>query len=414
MGQAEKDMVRQMAEEKGLGQYWPIIEKLVGLENSAWNPVTPSGFNVQGTEDSHGLFQLNRMGGGLGTGYTVEQLQNPELNADIALTYIKAALDRGESIQSALSPWANARNMIFGAGGWQQAAEPVAPAPRGAGLVPPDPTDPRYQVPSDPLDPTSPKTFDYVGFSEDVAAYQLATTMPEVEGEEDLSTYFTNVIDQITAEINAGNLEVSQAQVELDKRLNTLTQARTMYESLVPYALPEGAEWIPGGGPGGVYEKIGLGTMPATTTRVNPFAAAVALMGKTPEMGEVPETSFEEALRRAKELQAAAAPATVQPGAAPEPVTAAVSTPASVSPAAAPATTLVPATPTTFEAAQKALFPFAPKTPATSEWPRIISNKFRLNELGIPEVLRGGRWERLLPGDPEMPEYKAFVAKGAV
>jgi len=109
-------MVRQKAEQKGLGQYWPYIEQLVQLE-SGWNPSIPSQFNQRGTEDSWGLFQLNRMGG-LGAGKSAQELKDPEMNAEIALNYIRNALEGGRSFFDALSPWVNARNKIFaGQGG---------------------------------------------------------------------------------------------------------------------------------------------------------------------------------------------------------------------------------------------------------------------------------------------------------
>jgi hypothetical protein len=116
MAEDLKALVKQMAEAKGLGQYWPIIEQVVELESS-WNPSTPSTYNAQGTEDSWGLFQLNRMSQGLGTGYSTTALKNPRTNAEIALNKIASVIQSGGTIQDALGDWVNARNTIFGGQG---------------------------------------------------------------------------------------------------------------------------------------------------------------------------------------------------------------------------------------------------------------------------------------------------------
>jgi len=111
-----KALIQQMAEAKGLGQYWPYIEQLIQLE-SGWDPATPSSFNAQGTEDSWGLFQLNRMSQGLGTGYSTTALKNPRTNAEIALSKIASVVQGGGTIYEALGDWVNARNQIFGGQG---------------------------------------------------------------------------------------------------------------------------------------------------------------------------------------------------------------------------------------------------------------------------------------------------------
>jgi len=59
------------------------------------------------------------MSGGLGTGKSVEELTNPETNAEIALNYIRNAVEGG-SLWDAFSPWVNARNQILGQGGETQ------------------------------------------------------------------------------------------------------------------------------------------------------------------------------------------------------------------------------------------------------------------------------------------------------
>lgn len=61
-----------------------------GIPAGVWRPIMqvesggdPSAHTVTDKEDSVGLFQLNR-NGGLGKGYTVAELQDPETNANIA------------------------------------------------------------------------------------------------------------------------------------------------------------------------------------------------------------------------------------------------------------------------------------------------------------------------------------------
>jgi hypothetical protein len=107
-----KAIIKQMAEDRGLGQYWPQIEQLVQLE-SGWNPAARNQGTTQTPEDSVGLFQDNRMSGGLGTGYSVEQLQDPATNAGIALNKIAQVINGGGTIYDALGDWVNARNQIF-------------------------------------------------------------------------------------------------------------------------------------------------------------------------------------------------------------------------------------------------------------------------------------------------------------
>ena len=118
-----KALVRRKASEKGLAEHWPVIERIIQLESS-WNP---NAHNTKG-EDSVGLFQLNRAGG-IGSGYSVKQLMNPETNAEIALSAIQGALKGGASIDQALRPWTTAAAAL---GGTQMAGETITAA-GGAG-----------------------------------------------------------------------------------------------------------------------------------------------------------------------------------------------------------------------------------------------------------------------------------------
>src|SRR5678815_2134608 len=73
----------------GAGVPWPVWVA-IAFEESTFNP---DARNNRGREDSVGLFQLNR-NGGQGSGYSVEQLKNPELNATIAARYIGPAVQQ--------------------------------------------------------------------------------------------------------------------------------------------------------------------------------------------------------------------------------------------------------------------------------------------------------------------------------
>jgi hypothetical protein len=128
--QLEK-MVQSELKKRGLERLWPVIQRIVTAE-SGWVPTAPSLYNAQGTEDSWGLFQLNRMSGGLGTGYTSEELQDPRKNTQIALDAIKRYVDAGATDAYALHDWttstaALSANPVAGLGqGLTQVAEGIA------------------------------------------------------------------------------------------------------------------------------------------------------------------------------------------------------------------------------------------------------------------------------------------------
>ena len=108
-----KARLRQKANERGLGWLYnvtyrgsPILEYIVQRE-SGWDPGVPSAYNAQGTEDSWGLFQLNRAGG-VGTNHSVQELTNADRNMDIALENIAANLrTSGNSLAAGFQNWNN-------------------------------------------------------------------------------------------------------------------------------------------------------------------------------------------------------------------------------------------------------------------------------------------------------------------
>lgn len=93
-----------------LPSWWPVVKSAMASQGVAvrdWLPILmaesrgdalaynrSTGPNPgDQPEESVGLFQLNRMGG-QGAGFTVEQLQNPAINAEIAARYIGPAVKK--------------------------------------------------------------------------------------------------------------------------------------------------------------------------------------------------------------------------------------------------------------------------------------------------------------------------------
>lgn len=77
----------------------------VGYYESGWNS---NATNVNPNEQSYGWLQFNRQGG-FGSGVPVEQLYNPQYEADVAASHIRRTLDSGSSLFDALWPWTNTR-----------------------------------------------------------------------------------------------------------------------------------------------------------------------------------------------------------------------------------------------------------------------------------------------------------------
>jgi len=292
---------------------------------------------------------------GRGAGYTAEQLKDPELNARLSAQELgrvwreskAAGMSDAQAIRAlwiegqrprrnTAEDVARVENAIQYT--IQQAGVPAeeptttmgaAGSPLG-GLKPqvttPAATSVGGTLPEPRLEDFQQEGYtDWEGYYRAMTAYQTALQGPMVTEElrrslleeeegEDFSALFDDILNLWGTQIAGGQLDVQKADVELGKRLDALTQGRTMYESLVGQALPEGAKYIPGGEPGGVYERIGLGVQPAATQRINPFAIAMSMMGETPEMGATPTMTFEEAIALAQQLQAAAGGGTTTPG----------------------------------------------------------------------------------------------------
>jgi len=84
-----------------MGQTTSEIFASQGIPYSVWGPIMqteskgdPGAYLKTQVEESVGLFQLNRMGG-LGVGYSVENLKKPEVNAGIAAEAMAQAYTKG-------------------------------------------------------------------------------------------------------------------------------------------------------------------------------------------------------------------------------------------------------------------------------------------------------------------------------
>ena len=86
---AVAELVYDMGSDTGLSRDQMIAIIANGLGESQLNPTAVNPVN----EDSHGVWQFNRQGSGEGSGFTVEQLQDPKFQMD---KIIKAVADRDE------------------------------------------------------------------------------------------------------------------------------------------------------------------------------------------------------------------------------------------------------------------------------------------------------------------------------
>jgi hypothetical protein len=98
------DLIRKKFKEAGFND--AQVEAAVA---NAWaeSRFDPNAHNQRG-EDSVGLFQMNRKGG-LGTGYSVEQLKDPAFNIDLAIQAAKksAAFKKATTVEDAVAAFVN-------------------------------------------------------------------------------------------------------------------------------------------------------------------------------------------------------------------------------------------------------------------------------------------------------------------
>lgn len=122
-----KALAQQKLRQRGMEWFWPAMDYIYTRE-SGWNP---QAHNTRG-EDSVGLGQMNRAGG-MGVGYSVEQLMDPSFNMDLMLDHVQGAVAKGATLQDALQPWStthgiDAASLIKGGGNM---VTPTTTAPTG-------------------------------------------------------------------------------------------------------------------------------------------------------------------------------------------------------------------------------------------------------------------------------------------
>lgn len=314
------------AEKLGLMEWWPVID-WIATKESGWRGIQSTYPDLEGPggfEDSWGPFQLNRAG--VGANKEPKELLEPETNAKMALEYIKKGeygLDKGYGIGAATQAWSvthgvdmewvNANPGQTPAPG--QAGTPAVVAPViggvGGGFGEPDPEDSKYYFTKEQLDPTGGSPFVGLGqvgefnrylYHDDWAAYSETQKMQEGASGDEIA-FINASVDLIAAQGAGVDFDIRKADLKLSKRLSALTEGSRLYRDLLPQSLPAGSKWIPGGEPGGLYEKLGLGVTPTATEHINPFATAIGMMGETPEMGATPDTSFEAAIAGGRQLR---------------------------------------------------------------------------------------------------------------
>jgi hypothetical protein len=102
--------VYRRLQQAGLTSLWPLVD-YIGQRESGWQGVqsrVPDPQGPNGRENSWGPLQLlidYRGQGGVGSGYTAQQLLDPELHAQIAVGNIAQSLSTGASVREAVSPW---------------------------------------------------------------------------------------------------------------------------------------------------------------------------------------------------------------------------------------------------------------------------------------------------------------------
>lgn len=298
MAEDIKALVKRMVEEKGLGEHWPIIDQLVQLESS-WNPAAHN----QAGEDSVGLFQNNRAQQGLGTGYSVEQLKNPETNAEIALSKIASVINGDGSIYDALGDWVNARNIIFqggatttGQGGvamtngqaqtgneaWQKFIETIIQGLTSDDLV--ERQTAAYTVSQLPVD-MQRQVF---GFAEEAG-------VPEVlEAPSPQAVAVTqNELENIAVELGGSIQEMGLgwAAEEFKNRVTALQEGRETATWAQDYAsriAPPGMTTVPFTGPesavGQMAQKVGFTPSPAIPLPLAPAADPYQALGQAQQL----------------------------------------------------------------------------------------------------------------------------------
>lgn len=121
-------------------------------------------------------------------------------------------------------------------------------------------------------------TVDTQGYYDAWYKYTQAKAMMDKMPQDQLGSYIDAVIDEMTAEISAGNLKVSKANALLGARIDSYKNYLNSLEGeAFKYGAPVGAEYVPGREPGSrAVTKLGLSPLRAQQATVNPLAEAAS------------------------------------------------------------------------------------------------------------------------------------------
>lgn len=97
-----------------------------------------------------------------------------------------------------------------------------------------------------------------------------------------LANYVNALVSSIGADVASRRLSMEEATAEFNRQLDAMQYGTEALEAILPYTIPEGAEYIPGFEPGGIATKVGMEPVKASPFEYNPFATAASLVSGTP------------------------------------------------------------------------------------------------------------------------------------
>ena len=86
-------------------------------------------------------------------------------------------------------------------------------------------------------------------------AAELAIQRSQVQAQ-NLSTFISGTIAELSAEIDAGRLKTEQALGEFNRRLDAFSEAGEQFVGVQPFTIPRGVEFIPGFEPEGIATRL--------------------------------------------------------------------------------------------------------------------------------------------------------------
>ena len=117
-------------------------------------------------------------------------------------------------------------------------------------------------------------------------AAELAIERSKVQAQ-NLSTFISGTIAELTSDIDAGRLKTEQALGEFNRRLDAFSEAGGQFVGIQPFTIPRGVEYIPGSEPGGIATRLGLEPRRATPVEFDPFGMASQIVAETPVLTDI-------------------------------------------------------------------------------------------------------------------------------